>query len=267
VPLELLIGWRWVFVLMGAIGFVWVIAWRAFHVEHPADMPGIRPEELAEIGDGDPPLHGGVPWRDLFALPQLWLIAIAYFFYAFGAWFFYSWFPIWLIKARGFSTAQMGLYAAVPFLVGMVANLAGGFLCEWLERRIGRRHAYRAIAAVSLFLTALLMFALAHVRDGLAVVLLAGASFGVMDLMLPSAWAMCMAIGGRLGATATAVMNSLGNLGGFVCAAAFGYLVQGTGSYDIPLQAVALMVLIAAGLFALVDCTRGLLSSGPVRGY
>ena len=90
-----------------------------------------------------------------------------------------------------------------------------------------------------------------------AVILLAGASFAVMDLMLPSAWAMCMTLGGRYGGTATAVMNTLGNLGGFVCAVAFGYIVDATGSYDLPVQGVAAAVLIASGLFALVDCTRG----------
>ena len=105
--------------------------------------------------------------------------------------------------------------------------------------------------------TATLMFLLSHAQGGILVIVLAAASFGVMDLMLPSAWAMCMTIGGRFGGTATAVMNTLGNLGGFVCAAAFGYLVQGTGNYDLPLRCVAAMVLIAAGLFALVDCTRG----------
>ena len=257
VPLELLVGWRWVFVLMGLVGFVWVVAWRRWFHERPADMPGITQAELDEIGEGEHGLHSGTPWRQLFALPQLWLIAAAYFFYAFGAWFFYSWFPTWLIKARGFSTAQMGLYAAIPFVVGVFANLAGGELCGWLEKRIGIRIAYRLIAAGCLASTAALMFALAQIHNSAAVVVLAGASFGVMDLMLPSAWAMCMAIGGRYGGTATAVMNTFGNLGGFVCAAAFGYVVQGTGDYDLPLMGVAAMVLISSALFALVDCTRG----------
>ncbi|MDB5675394.1 MAG: transporter [Sphingomonas bacterium] len=260
VPLELLVGWRWVFVIMGLIGIGWVLAWRLFYVERPADMPGISQAELGEIPDRGDSLHSGTPWRQLFALPQLWLIAAAYFFYAFGAWFFFSWFPTWLIKARGFSTAEMGLYAAFPFLMGVIANLAGGVLCDWLERRIGIGRAYRLIAATCLATTAVLMFALAHVQNGVAVILLAGASFGVMDLMLPSAWAMCMAIGGRLGGTATAVMNTFGNFGGFVCAAAFGYIVKGAGDYDLPLQCVAAMVLVSAGLFALVDCTRGFTS-------
>ena len=76
--------------------------------------------------------------------------------------------------------------------------------------------------------------------------------------MLPSAWAMCMTIGGRCGGTATAVMNTLGNFGGFVCAVAFGYIVEGTGNYDLPVMGVAAMMLVSAGLFASIDCTRGL---------
>jgi nitrate/nitrite transporter NarK len=69
---------------------------------------------------------------------------------------------------------------------------------------------------------------------------------------------MCMTIGGRSGGTATAVMNTLGNLGGFLCAVAFGYIVEATGNYDLPVVCVAAMVLISAGLFGSVDCTRGL---------
>ena len=257
VPLELVVGWRWVFVIMGLIGFAWVFLWRRYYRERPADMPGITGTELAEIGAGEHPAHSGTPWRQLFGLRQLWLIAIAYFFYGFGAWFFFGWFPTWLVNSRGFSTAQMGLYATAPLAMGVVTNLIGGVLCDWLEKRIGIRIAYRLIASLCLAVTALLMFAMSLAQDPIAVVLLAGASFGVMDLMLPSAWAMCMTIGGRQGGTATAVMNTFGNLGGFVSAAAFGYVVTASGNYDLPVQCVAALVLISAGLFALVDCTRG----------
>lgn len=267
VPLELLVGWRWVFVIMGLLGFVWVIVWRRVYHERPADMPGITAAELAEIGEGEHLAHSGTPWRQLFALPQLWLIAIAYFFYGFGSWFFFGWFPTWLTHARGFSIAQMGLYATVPLAMGVITNLIGGALCDWLEKRIGVKLAYRLIASSCLATTALLMAAMSFAYSPVLVVILAGACFGVMDLMLPSAWAMCMTIGGRLGGTATAVMNTLGNFGGFVSAAAFGYVVQASGNFDLPLQCVAAMVLISAGLFAFVDCTRGFVDRGTAERY
>ena len=57
-------------------------------------------------------------------------------------------------------------------------------------------------------------------------VVLATLGLGVMDLMLPSAWAMCMSIGGSYGGTATGIMNTAGNLGGWVGAIVlFGYIV------------------------------------------
>jgi nitrate/nitrite transporter NarK len=74
---------------------------------------------------------------------------------------------------------------------------------------------------------------------------------------LPAAWAMCMAIGGRYGGTASGVMNTAGNLGGFVCSVAFGYVVAATGNYNLPLQGIAAMVVLAAALFAFIDCTKG----------
>jgi MFS family permease len=264
VPLATVVGWRMVFVLLGVVGFAWVLAWRHFFRDQPADMPGITAEELVEIGAGEEGIHSGTPWRRLFAMPQLWLIAWAYFFYAFGAWFFFSWFPTWLVKARDFATAEMGLYGSIPFVLGVLSNLLGGVLCDRLERKWGARIAYRSIASVCLAVTALLLFAMTQMRAPAAVIGLAGASFAVMDLMLPSAWAMCMTLGGRYGGTATAVMNTLGNLGGFVCAVAFGYIVEGTGSYDLPVQGVAAVVLIAACLFALVDCTRGYSAVPPL---
>lgn len=257
VPLMEQTGWRIVFVVMALTGFIWVLAWRRWYVEQPADMPGITQKELEEIGAGEHVSHRNLPWRQLFGSSQLWLISVAYFFYAFGAWFFFSWFPMWLIKARGFSILEMGFYASIPFILGVISNLIGGVLCDYLEKKLGLRFGYRVIAASCLAVTAVLLYAMTNVQNAMLVVLLASASFAVMDLMLPSAWAMCMTIGGRAGATATGLMNSLGNFGGFVCAAAFGYIVQSSGNYDLPVQCVALMVLVSAGLFALVDCTRG----------
>ncbi|MBJ6123438.1 MFS transporter [Sphingomonas mollis] len=258
VPLQATLGWRATFAILGLIGLTWAIAWRSRFHDRPADHPGIGADEVADIGGDEAGGHAGTPWRRLLGLPQLWLIALAYCFYAFGSWFFFNWFPTWLVKGAGFSVAEMGLYGSIPFLLGVVANLAGGVLCDRLAARIGIRNAYRLIASSCLTITAVLLVMLSLASGKLAIVVLAGAAFAVMDLMLPAAWAMCMAIGGRYGGTASGVMNTAGNLGGFVCTVAIGYIIAGTGDYSLPLQGVALMVLISAGLFGVIDCTKGL---------
>ncbi len=99
---------------------------------------------------------------------------------------------------------------------------------------------------------------MALVHGKAAVVVLSTLGFGMMDLMLPSAWALCLAIGGRSSGTATGMMNTAGQAGGFLCTVLFGYIVEATGSYDAPLWLIAGMVLIAAFVFLQIDCTRSL---------
>lgn len=258
VPLQAQYGWRAVFVALGLVGLGWAIVWRSWYHDRPADQPGISAEEVAEIGGDDGAGHLGTPWRRLMALPQLWMIALAYCFYAFGSWFFFNWFPTWMVNGAGFTVAEMGLYGSIPFLLGIVSNLAGGVLSDRLAERIGARRAYSLITSICLTITAGLLVAMSLATGKVAVIVLAGAAFAVMDLMLPAAWAMCMAIGGRFGGTASGVMNTAGNLGGFVCTVVIGYVIAGTGNYNLPVQGVAVMVLIAAGLFALTDCSKGL---------
>ena len=261
VPLERYAGWPSIFWVLGATGLLWAAIWWRWFRNHPEEMPGITKRELAEIRVGVQVRADGavaVPWGQLFRLPQLWLIVAAYFCYAWGSWFYFGWFTTWLVRGKGFSVTQMGLSASFPFLVGMVGNLVGGALSERLVERYGRKTSYRWVTAVCLAATASLLLEMSFVHSHRAIIVLASLGFGVMDLMLPSAWAMCMSIGGAYGGTATGVMNTAGNLGGWLCTIVFGYAIEATGNYNLPLRGVAVMVIVGAVLFACVDCTCGL---------
>lgn len=258
VPLQSRFGWRSVFWILGAIGLVWTVIWRLWFHDRPADQPGITLVELEEIGTGSvSPLHH-VPWRELLALPQLWLITIAYGFYGWASWFYFSWFPTWMVNGAHISLGRMGIYASFPFLLGICGNLLGGVLSDRLVQRYGMASAYRRVTATCLTAAAMLLVLLGLVHGLVAVVATSTLCFGVMDLMLPAAWAMCLTLGGNCGGTATAVMNTAGNLGGLLCTVVFGYVIHATGNYNLPLFGIAAVVLISAALFSQVDCTRGL---------
>lgn len=270
VPLAEAAGWRAIFWCLGAVGVVWSVAWWAVFRDAPEAMPGMTREELEEIAaptvtaaELDPVKMAEradvVPWRELLSLKHLWLLIAAYFCYAWGSWFYFGWFTTWLVKGADFSVAEMGVFASLPFLMGMVGNLVGGVVSERMVIRFGRRKTYRVVTAVCVAVAAMLLLAMSFTHGHTAVVVLATAGFGILDLMLPSAWAMCMSLGGRFGGTATGMMNTAGNLGGWVCTIAFGYVVKATGDYDLPLRAIAGMMILAFVLFACVDCTRGVL--------
>jgi nitrate/nitrite transporter NarK len=111
-------------------------------------------------------------------------------------------------------------------------------------------------ASVSLAVSSLLIFALAFAKDKALVVILSSAGFGVLDLMLPATWALCLDLGRAHVGVLTGAMNSAGLAGGFVCTVLFGYLVRATGGYRAPLCVVAAMVMASAMLVLLIDPHR-----------
>ena len=103
------------------------------------------------------------------------------------------------------------------------------------------------------------MFLAAFIPGKLQVFIFLSLCFGVVDLMLPSAWALCIDLGRKYAGAVSGAMNTAGNLGGFVCATLFGYLVKATGNYNLPLFLIAGMLVISAGLFLFIDPTRKLI--------
>jgi ACS family glucarate transporter-like MFS transporter len=260
VPLQMAIGWRWTFAIFGAAGLVWAICWRAWYHDVPATQPGISHRELEELrNSGAPSKAHAVPWRTLLQKRQLWLIFVMYWSYAFGSWFYFGWFPVYLVKGAGFTEAQMGIFTALPFLLGTAGNLAGGFLSDRLVARFGLKIGRRLVGCASLGLSSLLLVSMTLTHNHAAIVVLSSLGFGVADLMLPVAWAICLDIGGEHAGVVTGVMNTAGQFGGFVCSVLFGYVVAETASYQIPVWGVAVMVMIAAFLFSRIDPTRRLL--------
>jgi ACS family glucarate transporter-like MFS transporter len=244
-PLQARIGWRWAFAILGAIGVSWALVWRACYRDE-------NPECARTSGVG-------TPWALLLAAPQLWLIIVMYFCYAWGSWFYFAWFPVYLVKGAGFTEAQMGVFAALPFLAGALGNIIGGALGDRLVSRFGLRNGRRFAGTVSLAASSVLMAAMTLTRDHTAIVVLSTLGFGVADLMLPTAWAVCLDIGRAHAGAVTGVMNTAGQLGGFLCSVLFGYVVSATASYQAPVWIIAVMVMVAALLFTRIDASRELI--------
>ena len=259
VPLQARIGWRFVFVLFGVLGVAWAAAWWLWFRDSPQEQPGIREEELNEIAKG---AHAGtrdaIPWKRLLASRQLWMISIAYSCYAWGTYFYFTWFPSWMIRSAHFSERQMGFYAALPFLCGIVGNLAGGVVSDSFVKRYGLKFGRRVVLSSALIVGSGMLMGMSLVSGKTAVVALACLGFGTTDLMLPSAWSLCLDIGGEFAGTVSGVMNTAGQFGGALCTVLFGYMIRMTGSYNKPLWLVAFMVLCAALIFARVDASKSI---------
>jgi MFS family permease len=266
-PIQDALGWRASFRIFGAIGLVWAIVWYWWYRDEPAELPGITDEELREIGARTAGPHGSeIPWLLLLRSGQLWLIIGMYSCYAWGSWFYFSWLHTYLVKGRGFSEKEMGFFSSLPFILGTVANVGGGFLGDALSRRFGLRTGRRLVGSVSLTASALFLIATALTPQKSLAVLFLALGFGVMDLMLPTAWAICLDIAPKYAGAVTGAMNMAGQFGGFLCTVLFGYAVERSGSYHAPLFLIAFMLLISAFLFSRIDPTRPLVAEETSEG-
>ena len=257
VPLEGYWGWRSVFWLLGAVGCLWAFLWYTRFRNYPHEDAAITAAELHEIAEPATQDAQPIPWRRLLRSRQLWLLVLAYGCYGCGSWFYFSWFPVWMLHSGHFPLNDLVL-AALPFALGFLANLAGGELGDRMALRWSAKTALRVIPAVCLGLTAVVLVAMAIFHGKVAVVALSTLGFGMMDLMLPSAWALCMAIGDQWSGIASGIMNTAGQAGGLVGTVCFGYIVHATRSYNAPLFLIAGMVAVAAFLFSRIDSTQGL---------
>jgi MFS family permease len=250
IPLMAWLGWRLTFMVFGSLGIVWGMVWFFWYRDKPSSIKGITETELSEIRENQVSKpKEKVPWGRITRSRQFWLILTMYWFYVWGSWFFFSWFPTFLERGRGFSKMELTYAVAVPFLMGVIGNISGGYLSDKLSKKYGLKIGRRLLGVGGLAVAAVLMFLGGFIPGKVQVFVLLSLCFGVMDLMLPSAWAICLDVGKKYAGAISGAMNTAGNLGGFVCATVFGYLVQATGNYNFPLYVIAGMLLIAAFLF------------------
>ena len=253
IPVMAWVGWRSAFYLLGALGIVWALAWYLLYRD-PAKAGISSSSSRASL------TRKSLPWGDILRNRQFWTICLMYFFYAFGSWFFFSWFPTFMELGRGFEKSELTYAVAVPFVMSMIGNISGGYLTDRLTKKYGIKIGRKALGTSSLAISAVCMFLAAFIPGKMAVFVFLSLCFGIFDLMLPSAWALCIDLGKHHAGSISGAMNTAGNIGGFCCGILFGELVQSSGNYNLPLYMIAAMLIVSAILFAFINPAKPIIN-------
>jgi len=139
--LFLWLGWRGTFVLVGALGFVWLLPWLIIYRAGPDRHPWVSEAERLLIQDrpaqaaaADQPEY--LPSvRQLMSHRQSWGIVIVRFLLDPIWWLFVSWLPIYLAETFHFDIKQIGIFAWVPYVGAALGSLLGGWLSGKLIAR------------------------------------------------------------------------------------------------------------------------------------
>ena len=268
-PVALLIvaqwGWRVSFVLFGTAGIIWAAAWFAWFRDRPDDHPAVNSEELAWIhGDARPQLREDrdaaetTPWGALLRSRNLYAICAMYFAFGYGLYFYFTWLPTYLIRQLGFSRFATGALASLPFVLAGVADIAGGWLTDYLSRTRGLRvgRCYLGFAA---FLTcAAMVFASTLPVPAIAKAVLLALALASADLALGACWAVPLDIAPDHAGVITGCMNTLGNLGGLIGPLVVGIAVDRWGSWTFPFYVTAIVYACGALSWLAIDPTHRL---------
>lgn len=127
-------GWQGAFLILGAIGFLWLIPWFMFYGN--ADRRASA-EELAYIRQDkeEQVATEKVRWVKLLGYRQLWAFAIGKMLTDPIWWFFLFWLPKWLNETRGLNMSGMGLPLIGIYLFAIIGSLGAGWLPGLLMRR------------------------------------------------------------------------------------------------------------------------------------
>jgi nitrate/nitrite transporter NarK len=162
-----------------------------------------------------------------------------------------------MIRARGFTEGETKL-SALPFLLGALANFAGGYARDAAVVKFGPKWGPRAVCIAGLAIASASAFASEITVNKYVVLVWLALCYGGITFQQPTVWATCVDIGKRYAGAVAGCMNTAGALGGLVSSLIFGYLVESTGSYDAVLLSMAGMLIVGSALWLRIDATEAL---------
>ncbi len=256
-------GWRSVFFVMGAIGIVAAFFFVKL-IHSPVDHPKISKAEFdyIEAGGGlvrmeDKTANAGAAFtwanvKQVLTSRMLLGVYIGQYCINVLTYFFVTWFPIYLVKARGLSILQAGFTAALPALCGFAGGLLGGMISDHLLKKTGNLDIARKTPLLLGMILATCIVICNYVeQEWLVIVIMAAAFFGKGVASL--GWAVVSDTSPKEMAGVTGgVFNTFGNTAGIVTPIVIGYIVQATGSFDGALIFVGAHCLIAVLAYFLI---------------
>ena len=227
-------GWRWAFVITGAIGFVWIVFWLLLY-RKPDEHPLVSRAELEYIHSDPQEPIAKMKWAKLLPHRQTWAFVLGKFLTDPIWWFYLFWVPDFLQRRHGLALMKIGVPILVIYLISDVGSVGGG----WLSSRM-IRHGYSVNLArkFTMLLCALsvvpIVFAY-RVESMWGAVLLIGLAaaahqgFSANLFTLTSDLFPTQAVGSVVG-----IGGMAGAIGGIAIAKIVGYVLQWTGSYMVP---------------------------------
>ena len=243
-----LAGWQWIFVAQGIPSVVLGVTTLWFLTDRPAEATWLSPAEreyldrTMRMETDDILRRGHVSLRRALLHPTVWRLSLLSFTLLVGLYSISFWLPQIVESLSGRDNVEVALLSAIPYAAAAVAMVAVGAHSDRRRERCWHIAAAALVGAAGFSATAVVQ------TPVLGIVALSVAAIGVFSA-IPVFWALPTAfLSGSAAAAAIALINSLGNLGGFAGPFFIGAVRDVTGSFAASLLTIAASLVASAWL-------------------
>lgn len=226
------LGWKMMFILLGLIGIV--LAVMLWLVLQSSDKKITKTEKSVDTN----------LIKSSLTNPLVWKLMVAAFFTNITFWGLQSWLPSYWTKVKGMDMVTMGLYSAIPSVLGLISFLLSGWI---LDKFLNGKEKYMFIVgALFSAIFIYLMFNTESIPLAFAYLSISNIFLNAMNItvfVLPMKNIAENSVG-----TATGIINTGAQIGSIITPSLIGYLI---GAFNQNYN-VAFMFLVASSLIILV---------------
>lgn len=241
-------GWQWMFLMEAIPTILLGLVVLMVLPDRPADAKWLSTDEkrwlqaeLAREHVGTTHGHAS-SLREALMMPRVWLHGLVYFCILVGLYGFSFWLPQIISSLGHMTNVQVGLFTMIPYTLACIALVLWGRHSDATEERSWH------VALPSLLGAAALVVSGWSSAPLIGFAALCLAAVGIYA-GLPAFWALASrGLQGAAAAGAIALINSLGNFGGFLGPAAIGMAKTYTGSYAASLLLIAAFLAMGAAV-------------------
>ncbi len=228
------IGWRMMFIIIGAIGaIIALLYWK--YIQLP------KAETVEEAGTTSTKVN----FKELLKTPLMWNLIIAYFCIYAVNWGLVSWIPTYLQKNRGLDLMSIGWAQTIPAITTIIGVYGSGFIIDKLPR--GMEKVLGSISCAVIGILLYLMFTAKTVTLFIGYQTVVSIFIAFVITLLPVI--VLKKLPSSITGSAMGIANTGGQLAGFVTPMAIGFMVDAfNGSFD-----AAFWMLIGFALICIVS--------------
>jgi MFS family permease len=188
---------------------------------------------------------------------SVWGLILGYGFQGYAFYVYYNWFYYYAVKQRGLDIMHAAAWTSAPFFAMALLSPVGGWFSDRIARISDRRNGRRVAVWVGMGIAALLLYLGNHLSGTVVALAMIALAAGFTMFAAANFWAACIDLAPGSSASLSALMNTVGSLGGVVSSAVTASVAVHQG-WSRALD-LAVMVTLGSGLlFTLVDANHSL---------